>query len=138
MSNSHHEPDVDDTRNGLADSPQDLTPDAEPAPALGDAIIESTLTGRVVAWNDAAERLLGYRVSEVLGRNLALFSPLNRAEEIDPLLTPIRRGNTIVKMDTERVHKNGTRIHVAIHIAPVTTYDGKIIGARTSAHALCN
>ena len=128
MRSAFHQPDAQGTQGRLFDL-DTLSP--------GDAIIESTLTGRVVGWNDAAQELLGYRVSEVLGRNVALFSPPDRLEEIDPLLTPIRQGNTIVKLDTERVRKDGTRIHVAIEMSPVRTFDGQIIGARTTAHALC-
>jgi PAS domain S-box-containing protein len=138
MSIAFAEPDIGGTRSLFPASHQDATPDAESADILGDAIIESTLTGKVVGWNAAAEHLFGYRVSEILGRNVALFSPPDRSDEIDPLLTPIRRGNTIVNVDTERVRKDGTRIHVAIQVSPMRTYDGQIIGARTSAHALSN
>jgi PAS domain S-box-containing protein len=43
--------------------------------SITDAIISTDSEGKIVGWNPGAERLYGYRESEILGQPLSLFQP---------------------------------------------------------------
>ncbi|HUC37133.1 MAG TPA: PAS domain S-box protein [Acidimicrobiales bacterium] len=98
-----------------------------------DAIIGKTLTGEVVSWNSAAERLFGYSAAEMLGRNIARLFPPERTDELPELLSRVGQGETIQNLQTERMRRDGTLIPVSITISPVVLADGTVIGASTCA-----
>ena len=47
--------------------------------ALGDAVIATDLNGSIVFWNLAAERLYGWRASDVEGRNILDVTPSSQS-----------------------------------------------------------
>jgi PAS domain S-box-containing protein len=98
-----------------------------------DAIIGMTLSGEIVAWNAAAERLYGYSAAEMVGRDIATLFPRDRAEELPQILHRIRHGETVQELLTERVKKDGTLIAVSVTVSPVLALDGSVVGAATSA-----
>ena len=101
-----------------------------------DAIIGKTLDGRIVFWNAAAERLYGYGAKEMLGSDIALLVPPERLQELSELLARVGNGETVRKVQTERLRKDGARISVSITVSPVLADDGAVIGASTIAHDL--
>jgi PAS domain-containing protein len=61
-----------------------------------DAIIRHTSDGQVLAWNAAAERLLGWRLGEIRGRSLLeLTVPLERREEALAVMARVQRGENV-------------------------------------------
>jgi PAS domain S-box-containing protein len=98
-----------------------------------DAIIGKTLAGTITSWNPAAERLYGYTAGEVIGQPISLLIPPDRPDELPAILERLRRGARIDHYETERVAKDGRRVHVSLSISPVTGGDGRIIGAATIA-----
>jgi PAS domain S-box-containing protein len=101
-----------------------------------DAIIGKTPDGRVVFWNDAAERLYGYEAAEMLGNDIAILVPANRPHELSHLMAQVAQGRTVRGFHTERVRNNGAIVPVSITVSPVFGHDGTIIGASTIAHDL--
>ncbi|HZU13690.1 MAG TPA: PAS domain S-box protein [Chloroflexota bacterium] len=98
-----------------------------------DAIIGKDLNGIITNWNPAAEKLYGYRVEEVLGKSIAILAPPERLAEIDDIMARVRRGEAVKPYDTERVRKDGTRVHVSISVSPIVNGARKVIGAATIA-----
>jgi PAS domain S-box-containing protein len=94
-----------------------------------DAIVGKTLNGVITSWNQAAERMFGYRSEEIMGHSVLMLIPPERQDEEDKLLTVIRRGESIKLHETERIHKNGRRIAVSVTISPIRDKEGHIIGA---------
>jgi PAS domain S-box-containing protein len=94
-----------------------------------DAIISKTLDGIVTSWNKGAEQLFGYTAEEMIGRPIAILAPPDRATEMPGILEKLRAGQRIEHFDTERLHKDGTRIPVSLSISPVRDASGRIIGA---------
>ena len=91
-----------------------------------DAIISATPDGLVVSWNAAAERLLGYSSQEILGQSLDLFVPQDgRAESVEIRRRALSQGSIRRSFETERIHKDGTRVPVALTVSPI--YDGDTI-----------
>jgi PAS domain S-box-containing protein len=99
-----------------------------------DAIIGETLDGEVLSWNAAAEHLYGYKAAEMIGRNLSLLVPRERAAERSDLLDQVREGVTVRHFDSERLRKDGTRVGVTLTVSPVLGPDGSVVGASSIAH----
>ena len=56
-----------------------------------DAIISKDLTGIVMTWNQAAERLFGYRVDEMIGQPVIRLIPPDRHNEEQRILEGVSR-----------------------------------------------
>ncbi len=55
-----------------------------------DAIVSASLAGVIESWNPAAERIFGYRASEVLGRPLSLLVPRQSTDQTPQHLGQVR------------------------------------------------
>lgn len=99
-----------------------------------DAIASKTLEGIVTSWNQAAERLFGYSSEEMIGQSILRIIPPELHPEEDHILAELRRGNRIERYETERVHKDGRRLHISLTISPLRDASGKVIGAAKVAH----
>ena len=98
-----------------------------------DAIIGKTLDGIIVSWNPAAERLYQYRAEEIIGRHITTLTPPEHPDEIPTIMRRLRAGERIEHYETERVRKDGTRLHISVTISPVRNKTGDIIGASAIA-----
>lgn len=94
-----------------------------------DAIIGTALDGTIVSWNAAAERLYGYRASEVIGRSLDVIAPPEHENEPSYLVAAMQRGERIEFYETQRLTKDGTRIDVSLTLSPIQMRNGTVTGA---------
>ena len=94
-----------------------------------DPIISKDLTGRIVSWNRAAERLFGYTAEEILGQSILMLVPPERHHEQHEILSRLSQGERIEHFETIRVCKDGTRVPVSVTISPVRDAEGRVIGA---------
>ncbi|UYO54572.1 PAS domain S-box protein [Rhodopseudomonas palustris] len=99
-----------------------------------DAIVSKDVDGTVQSWNPAAERIFGWTAAEMIGRSIRVLIPADRQHEEDDILRRIRAGEMVPKFETERLHKSGHRIHVAVTVSPLRDTDGRIVGASKIAH----
>lgn len=94
-----------------------------------DAIIGKTLGGIVTSWNKAAEDMLGFSATEVIGQPITRILPRDRMREEDIIVREVRRGNSISHYDTLRLKKDGTEVAISLTVSPILAPDGTIIGA---------
>jgi PAS domain S-box-containing protein len=94
-----------------------------------DAIVTKTLDGTITSWNPAAEKLFGYTANEAVGQNIMMIVPREHRREELTVLSKIARGESVDHLETVRVRKDGTRVHVSLTISPVMAADGSITGA---------
>jgi PAS domain S-box-containing protein len=93
-----------------------------------DAIISKSLDGVITSWNPAAEKLFGYTAAEAIGRRSTDFPPPDRQEEEQQILQRIAHGQTISHFESQRIHKDGRWIDVALTISPLRDTSGRVIG----------
>ena len=98
-----------------------------------DAIISFTKDGFVTSWNRGAETLYGYSAAEMLGRPLAVLVPTERLGELEGNLERLNREERVGSYETERVHKNSTRLRVLLSISPIRSEKGDLVGASAIA-----
>ena len=94
-----------------------------------DAIVGKTLEGKIIAWNAGAERVFGYSREEAVGRPITMLLPPERLGEETQILATLARGERIDHFETERVRKDGQRIHVSVSVSPIRDASGKVVGA---------
>lgn len=94
-----------------------------------DAIISKTIEGYITSWNQAAERMFGYREEEVIGKHISILIPKDRLNEEDMIIDSIRHGRRIQHFRTIRLKKDGQSLPISLTISPVKGMDGTIIGA---------
>jgi PAS domain S-box-containing protein len=94
-----------------------------------DAIISKDLSGTVMSWNQAAERMFGYRAEEMIGQPILKLIPPDRQNEERDILEKIASGEMIKTYETVRRRKDGTHFHVSLTISPLFDGQGRVIGA---------
>lgn len=94
-----------------------------------DAIISKTLDGIVTSWNPGAEKLFGYKTSEIVGQSITKLIPEDRLNEEKEIIEKLKRGERVDHFDTLRQHKEGHLIDISLTISPVKDHSGRIIGA---------
>jgi PAS domain S-box-containing protein len=102
----------------------------------GDAISVVDLEGKVLYWNEGAERIYGYTKEEVMGKRLAEFlypweEKLKKEEErlMHQYMTRVKKGEVISNVEVKRQTKEGKEIVTSMTISPLRNAEGKIIGA---------
>lgn len=68
----------------------------------------------VLVWNEAAERLFGWRAAELLGRRAPIV-PAELTAELNGVLERVRTGGQ-VSLRTKRLHRDGTLLDVRVDI----------------------
>jgi PAS domain S-box-containing protein len=94
-----------------------------------DAIIGKTMQGIIIIWNQGAERLFGYKATEIIGLPVNTLIPPDRQGEEVMILERLRRGERIEHFETVRVRKDGRFVDVSLTISPIKDSSGRIIGA---------
>jgi two-component system cell cycle sensor histidine kinase/response regulator CckA len=96
-----------------------------------DAIIAIGLDGIITDWNAGAERMLGYSRSEMIGKPVVTIAPPDRVNEVREVVTKLLKGNSVVRLESIRIKKDGKPCPVAITASPIRDHDGQI--TRSSA-----
>lgn len=104
--------------------------------AAEDAIWSKTPDGIITSWNPAAERLLGYRAGEIVGRPVGCLLPDDRLEEEMMILGRVGQGERIPPFETVRRHRDGALVPVSVSVSPIRGEDGAIVGVSTILHDL--
>jgi len=98
-----------------------------------DAIFSRTFDGTITTWNAAAARIFGYAASEVVGYPSAMLLPPGREEEFRKFVARMRRGQVMEHFVTERLRKDGQRIHVSFTLSPIRDSSRRFVGFSTIA-----
>jgi PAS domain S-box-containing protein len=80
--------------------------------------------------------MFGYSGAEMVGRSGSRVFPLDRADEMKAIGAKITAGQPVERLDSIRVHKDGTAFPVSVTISPIRDKHGAITGvsAITRSH----
>ncbi|MBL0938439.1 MAG: response regulator [Gemmatimonadaceae bacterium] len=97
-----------------------------------DAIVSSTLSGRVTTWNNGAERTFGYTASEAIGRKVEeVIRPPNdeAARQQAHIAEQLRRDpSSAVHSEVSRLRKDGTALTLSVVSSTVRNAVGEVVG----------
>ena len=94
-----------------------------------DAIISKTVDGLVTSWNAGAERMFGYTAGEMVGGPISRLAIAGREDEMPAILERVRRGERVEHFETERRHKDGSKVFVSLTVSPIHDEAGRVVGA---------
>lgn len=94
-----------------------------------DAIVGRDLDRRIVIWNAAAERLLGWTAAEAIGQDLTQMFPPEEQARIAENRKQVTQGGGTVTHEAVRIAKDGRRIDVSLGVSPIKDDRGNIIGS---------
>jgi len=94
-----------------------------------DAIVSKDLNGVIQSWNRGAERLFGYKESEIVGKHISTLAVPDRVDEIPNILARITRGERVDHYETKRLTKDGKILTVSLTVSPIRNAMGSVIGA---------
>jgi len=102
----------------------------------GDAISVVDREGRIIYWNEGAEKIYGYRKEEVLGKSPPDFLfPQDEAvkaqeeKRFHGLMAQVWNGAVISNVEVRRQTKSGRDITVSVTLSPLRDASGKVVGA---------
>lgn len=90
------------------------------------------LDGTIVGWGDGAGSLFGYSADELVGQPVATLVPPDGSSEFPRILAAVSRGEHVVTTET-MTKKDGTRLEVALEVAPARNGGGRVTAARAVA-----
>ncbi len=101
---------------------------------LRQAVIGKSADTRILSWSRGAEQLYGYSAREMVGQPMARLLPPERAGEIEVLMERLRRGESILEQETQRMRKDGRRVDISLTITAIRDGDGKLLSYAAIAH----
>jgi len=93
-----------------------------------DAVVGRDLDRKIVIWNAAAERLLGWSAAEAIGQDLTQIFPPEEQAAIAANRKRVIQGGTVTH-EAVRIAKDGRRIEVSLGVSPIKDDRGNIIGS---------
>lgn len=88
--------------------------------------------GRVVSWNEGAERITGYEADEVLGRSAAMFSGGDEEGLMSDLV--VAASTKRLEREMERVRKDGSRFSASVTLTPIVDDTANLRGYAEITH----
>ena len=95
-----------------------------------------SLDGCVETWGRGAERLYGYSAQEISGQPLKMLIPQDEWPSLDYFFSEAAAGKLQEFEITERVHRDGSRVLLAIKRALIRDEQGRVLGILESAQSL--
>jgi PAS domain S-box-containing protein len=98
-----------------------------------DAVFSEDLDGTINSWNGGAERMFGRPAAEVVGRRYPGLVPPDRADELQRIMDAVRRGERVEPFETERLHRDGSRVCVSLSVSPIFDPRRRVAGVSSIA-----
>jgi two-component system, sporulation sensor kinase A len=90
--------------------------------ADGFAIVD--MENRFIRVNPMYTQIFGYTEEDVIGKN---FSEFPNPKSVYGIIDSVQKGQTFSNLVTQRTHKNGTVLDIAVSYSPLRNIEGEII-----------
>lgn len=100
-----------------------------------EAVLAVSPEGTIETWSAGAERLYGYAEGEALGQSLRRLLPVYELPQLGSILSPSNGHHERVEVE-ERLHKNGSRVLVAVRRSVIRGDRGEAEGILEMAEAI--
>jgi PAS domain S-box-containing protein len=99
--------------------------------SLNDGIVALDRKNNIIEWNRGAEAIFGYGSEEAVGKSIRIIIPpdLQEAEELSKIREKLRTQGVIKGYRTERITKDGRRIHVIFSRTAIRDDRGSVVGS---------
>jgi PAS domain S-box-containing protein len=94
-----------------------------------EAIISMDLAGTITSWNPAATQIYGYPAEAMVGQPVTTLIPPELRAKAAQTLERLKDGETIAPYETQRLHRDGHRIDVALTLSVLRNREGRVVGA---------
>lgn len=95
--------------------------------SCGEAIVSTSLDGRIDYWSPSAERMFGFTAAEMIGQPQAALLPPDRAGELEASMRRIEGGESLQGVETVHTRKDGSRFEAVLTVSPIRM-QGQIVG----------
>ena len=92
-----------------------------------DAIMAISNENIITSWNNGAEKMFGYKASEIVGKPIFQLMTPSFYKEHGILSEKIQNKELLDHFETLRVTKTGEEIHVSLTLSPIVDEDGNVI-----------
>ena len=95
---------------------------------IQESVICTDMKGFITSWNQASEKLYGYRESEVIGQHIALiYSPKQQEFLLEQVIKPLQvKGSHEIEVMTRR--QSGEDFHSHLSLSPLKDSTGEVCG----------
>ena len=96
--------------------------------ASDDAIIGADIHGIITEWNKGAEKIYGFKDSEIIGQPISVLAPPDKQAEVAEITAAIEAGRHIDHYETRRIRKNGEQFYVSLSISAIVDKHHHVAG----------
>jgi PAS domain S-box-containing protein len=96
--------------------------------SASDIILSMDITGRILSWNPAAERISGHCFEEVRDHLFIEYFPKDQSEEIEEVFLGLRTGEKSRMAGWDLITKKGGSMHVSWVCSPMNDEKGQTTG----------
>ena len=96
--------------------------------SCSEAIVATSLDGRFISWNAAAEHLSGYTAAEVLGRAWDFMLPIDEVAEVARAFERFQGNEKAFRIETHIRRKDGAVLETLLSISAIRDRSANLIG----------
>lgn len=93
-----------------------------------DAIIGLSVDGVVESWNAAAQKMLGYKPEEIVGRRADVLVPAEIHPELEHNLATARCGEDLQPYETVLRRRDGSELEASVTLSAIVDHQKRVIG----------
>ena len=96
--------------------------------SAGKVIVGVDTNRNICVWNSEAEKIFGYKASEVIGRDVSAIIPRDWREQRSDLVKKVVSGEVVKNLSMKRYVEGGSIVDASLTLSPIKDEKGKVIG----------